>query len=254
MSKKSLIWIVATTIILIFAIYAFAEGEKTSVETNINKYREAYKILTQARNRMINPKDGIEVTVREASRLLFLGPAWEGRARVIFSRAADEAEKVALMVSPYAINGSGEYPADITAMACWIKGNAKAWKMASTLRFLRDERVQDKSYEEVDRETKEIIELYKCALRNLYERESVARFGESAVVRYQEIIRKNFPALYNVQEHIKRSGSSTVDQGGEKQLLQILVGDIKNSKEVTIIPPSDEKPAKGYSPGGIGVH
>lgn len=250
MKKKTVLVLIALLSLFIMAILAFAQ------EVDAEQPENPEKVLQDARNLLLEKDTGAASLVLEASRLLFLGTAWEGKARMLFLQAITKSEKASLLVAPL-IDESGPFLPSIKALACWIKGNAKSFKLAASLRIWKDEEMVGKTRQEFAENLREILDAYKCALRYLESEDAKNKFGPDRK-RFQEIVRKNLPILKKVEEKQKKEDSSTpVNSKEEKEILKILLGESveKGSKqEIIIVPPKEKDTGKGYTPGSIGTH
>lgn len=248
MRKRTLLLLLLFLTLVLCAILAFAEESRANPPNS-------GPILDEARTLLLEKDVGAASLVKEAAKLLFLGTAWEGKARIMFRQAVAKSEQASLLVSPL-LDEANPYPPSTRALACWIKGNAKSFKMAASLRILKGEETAGKTHQELGENVREIFDAYKCALRQLESEEARNTFGPDQG-RFQEIIRKNLPVLKKIEEKQKKKiTAQPVEPEDEKEILTLLLGRSleKGDQERILVPPREPDIGKEYSPGSVGTH
>lgn len=256
--KKLLVILGIIISLLIFAVFVSA-AEKKQIDSGMVK--NVYEKVLYEAEKLLLGKEGAAAKVRQAVSTLEYssqGQAWEGQARRLFQEAAEIADKAIALVSPLVENSN--VPGKIKTYACWIMGNAKLYKMISTLRVLTTEgKFAQETYPGFSLKIEEIIQAYSCALEGLTTPSVRNSIGAENADRFSEIIRKNMPVLQRQKKDNQSQGQKQVDAQDEKGILRRFIDPRDSSQNVIIMPEQDSKDDKdperrGYSPGAPRLH
>lgn len=256
--RKLLVILGIIICLIIFAVFVSAAEKKQADRGVVKNTYE--KILHEAEELLLG-KDGAAVKVRRAVSTLensSQSQAWDGQARRLFQEAAEIADKAITLVSPLVENAN--VPGKIKTYACWIMGNAKLYKVISTLRTLTAEgKFAQETYPGFSLKIEEIIQAYACALEGLATASVRSSIGAENADRFSEIIRKNMPLLQRQKKENLSQGQQQIDGQAEKGILRKFIDPRNNSQHIIIVPkqdPKDDKDPerKGYTPGAPRLH